>query len=81
MHNGNVIEGALITKHSRCCQKNRNTLREEHEVREMKTNEHGKYARRIAEELPNDELLIETTRPLTSVVPQCEEESTELEIA
>ena len=46
------------------------------QVREIETSGHCENVRLTAEELANLELLIDTTRPLTSVVPQddCDEE-------
>ena len=83
MHNDNMIEGALIKSthvgaaatNTTCCKRNAS------QVREIETSGHRENVRLMtAEELINLELLIETTRPLTSVVPQDDSEKEENEV-
>ena len=77
MHNDNMIEGAQIKSthvgagatHTSCCKRNVG------QVREMETSGDCENVRLMtAKELINLELLIETARPLTSVVPQDDSE-------
>ena len=83
MHNDNMIDGALIKNThvgaaattTSCCKRNAG------QVREMETSGDCENLQMMtAEELINLELLIETTRPLTSVVPQDDSKKEEDEV-
>ena len=78
MHNGNMIEGALIAK-ALTLEPNENSLADSADEREsaQRNENKGTNVRLAAEELANVELLTETTSPVTLVVPQDDEDEEE----